>query len=269
MASRSVDRGPARLPSPRLPKLRQANSEPGGEGIFEVVSFLHAFVGPFTKRDWRRAELLPRTGGLVIVANHISNFDPLALGQFVAFSGRWPRFLGKMSVFRVPVVGRILRACGQIPVERESGRSRDALVAARAAIEAGRAVVVYPEGTITFDPDLWPMRGKTGAARLALETRCPVIPVGQWGAQEIMYGRRRHLPKLLPRKTLRLAVGEPVELDDLREEPVTAASLTEATERIMAAITDLVAELRGEPAPEQRYDPRAHRNDGTPGVGPG
>lgn len=257
------------MPTPRLPTLREANTEPGGETIFGVVSLLHAIVGPLTQRDWRRQELLPRTGGLVIVANHISNVDPLALGQFVAFSGRWPRFLGKMSVFKVPIVGRIIRACGQIPVERDTGRSRDALVTARAAIEAGRAVVVYPEGTITYDPDLWPMRGKTGAARLALETSCPVIPVGQWGAQEIMYGRQRHLPKLLPRKTLRLAVGEPVELDDLRTAPITAASLTEATERIMAAITALVAELRGEPAPAQRLDPRAQRHDGAPGVGPG
>ncbi len=272
MTSRSV--GSARLPSPRLPKLREANSEPGGETIFGVVSLLHLIVGPLTHRDWRRPELLPRTGGLVIAANHISNVDPLALGQFVAFAGRWPRFLGKASVFAVPVVGRILRACGQIPVVREGARSRDALVAARAAIEAGRAVVVYPEGTITFDPELWPMRGKTGAARLALETSCPVIPIGQWGAQEIMYGRRHHLPKLLPRKTLRLAVGDPVPLDDLRAAPVTAASLTEATDRIMAAITALVVELRGEPSPAQRFDPRTPRidpraDDGTPGGRPG
>jgi 1-acyl-sn-glycerol-3-phosphate acyltransferase len=268
MTGRSVDRGRPPLPSSRIPKLREANHEAGGETIFGVVTLLHTVIGPLTKHDWRRQELLPATGGLVIVANHISNFDPMALGQFIAFSGRWPRFLGKASVFKVPLVGRILRACGQIPVVRESGRSRDALVAARAAIEAGRAVVVYPEGTITFDPDLWPMRGKTGAARLALETSCPVIPVGQWGAQDIMYGRRRHLPKLLPRKTLRMAVGEPVELDDLRAAPITAASLAEATDRIMVAISTLVAELRGEPAPAQRFDPRTLRPDGSPSAGP-
>jgi 1-acyl-sn-glycerol-3-phosphate acyltransferase len=239
-----------------------ANTEPGGETIFGVVSLLHAVVGPLTKRDWRGQDRLPSTGGLIIVPNHISNLDPLALGQFLAFSGRWPRFLGKAEVFRVPVVGRILRACGQIAVERGSGRSGEALVAARAAVEEGRAVVVYPEGTITRDPELWPMVGKTGAARLALQTGCPVIPIGQWGVQEIMYGRRLHLPKLLPRKTLRLAVGEPVQLDDLRTQPMTASTLTEATRRIMAAITDLVAELRGSTPPAQPYDPRVQPPDG-------
>jgi 1-acyl-sn-glycerol-3-phosphate acyltransferase len=260
MSEAAADRGPTKLPS-----LRVANHEPGGETIFGVVSLLHAVVGPLTKRDWRGQDRLPSTGGLVIVANHISNLDPLALGQFVAFSGRWPRFLGKAEVFKVPVVGRILRACGQIPVERGSGRSGEALVAARTAVEEGRAVVVYPEGTITRDPELWPMLGKTGAARLALQTGCPVIPIGQWGVQEIMYGRRLHLPKLLPRKTLRLAVGEPVELDDLRSQPMTAGTLAEATRRIMAAITDLVAELRGSTPPAQPYDPRAQPPDGDQG----
>ena len=80
------------------------------------------------------------------------------------------------------------------------------------AVDQGRAVVIYPEGTITRDPDLWPMAGKTGAARIALRTGCPVIPIGQWGAQELMYGPQIHFPSLLPRKTLRLLVGDPVDL---------------------------------------------------------
>lgn len=239
-----------------LRPLSQANAEPGGETIFGVVTLLHAMIRPFTRRDWLRQDLLPQTGGLVVVANHISNLDPFSLGQFLAFTGRWPRFLGKASVFRVPVVGTVLRRCGQIPVEREGSRSRDALASAKHAVEAGRAVVVYPEGTITSAPGLWPMRGKTGAARLALATGCPVIPIGQWGVQEIMYGKRVHLPRLLPRKTLRVLVGEPVDLDDLRDQPVSTRILTEATERIMTAITDLVAELRQESPPEVRWDPR-------------
>ncbi len=237
--------------------LAQANHEPGREAIFAVVNLLHAIIRPLTRRDWRHQEKLPSTGGLVVVGNHISNLDPLSLGQFLAFSGRWPRFLGKASVFRVPVVGAILRRCGQIPVERGSEQSRDALAAARSAIEVGRAVVVYPEGTITGDPGLWPMRGKTGAARLAFETGCAVIPVGQWGVQEIMYGRRVHLPRLLPRKTFRVIVGDPVDLDDLRDQPATTQTLTEATERIMIAISDLVAELRQESPPAVRFNPRS------------
>ena len=107
----------------------------------------------------------------------------------------------------------------QIPVQRESAQSKDALIAAARAIKEGRAVVIYPEGTITRDPDLWPMRGKTGAARLAFTTGCRVVPIGQWGAQELMPGRAPSFPRLLPRKTLRVAAGDPIPLNDLHEKP--------------------------------------------------
>lgn len=236
--------------------LAMVNREPRERTMFVLLSLLNAIIKPFTRRDWRDRDRMPQTGGVVIVANHISNVDPLVLAQYIAFAGRWPRYLAKASLFRIPVVGRLLRACGQIPVERESRSANRALTAAVDAVERGRAVVVYPEGTITADEDLWPMRGKTGAGRIALETGCPVIPVGQWGAQEIMYGKRIELPRLLPRKTLRLITGDPVPLDDLRSQPLTAAALHEATTRIMDAITALVAMLRQQAPPEDRYDPR-------------
>jgi 1-acyl-sn-glycerol-3-phosphate acyltransferase len=238
-----------------LKPLSQVNREPGGQTISTVVRVLNAIMIPLTKRDWRYQDKVPQSGGIVFVANHISNADPLAVGQFLAYSGRWPRFLAKASVFEIPVVGRIITASGQIPVQRNSTHSKDALVAAARAIEQGRALVIYPEGTITRDPDLWPMRGKTGAARLAFTTGCSVVPIGQWGAQELMPGRTPRFPKLFPRKTLRIAVGDPVSLDDLLQNPVTAARLDEATTRIMDAITVLVAELREATPPVSRYDP--------------
>lgn len=241
----------------RLQRLSEANTEPGAETIAGIVRGLNVVMGPWVRRDWRNQEKLPRTGGVIIAANHISNVDPLALGQFLAYSGRWPRFLAKASLFRGRVLGGLLKRAGQIPVERASRESRNALQAARDALLAGRAVVVYPEGTITRDPQLWPMRGKTGVVRLALETGCPVIPVGQWGAQDIMYGPRIELPKLLPRKTFQLIVGDPVPLDDQGDGTPTAEQLQAAADRVMTAITELVAELRGEPAPEGRYDPRS------------
>jgi 1-acyl-sn-glycerol-3-phosphate acyltransferase len=240
----------------RLRPLAEVNHEPGERALFRTVAVLNAIMVPFTRRDWRGQQKIPQTGGLIFAVNHISNADPLAIGQFIAYSGRWPRFLAKTSLFRLPIIGWVLRACGQIPVERASRAAGDALKAAIRAVEEGRAVTIYPEGTITRDAQLWPMAGKTGAARIALETRCPVIPIGQWGAQEIMYGREIRFPKLLPRKTLRVEAGASVDLDDLRGRPVTAAVLTEATDRIMDAITALVADLRGEPAPAARYDPR-------------
>lgn len=247
MADRPVER------SASARSLAQVNTEPGRGVIFAVVTLLNLGIRPLTHRDWRDQHKLPPTGGVVVVANHISYADPLALGQFLAFSGRWPRFLAKASLFRLPVIGPVIRACGQIPVERQSARSIDALQAAVAAVEKDRAVVIYPEGTISRDPDLWPMAGKTGAARIALATGCPVVPVGQWGAQELLYGREVRFPRLFPRKTLRLLVGDPVPLEDLRQQPVTAASLEAATTRIMDAITALVVELRQESPPAQRF----------------
>ena len=253
---------PAAGQSTVLKSLSQANSEPGRATISTVVSILHLIMRPLTHRDWRHQDKVPQTGGVIFVANHISNADPLALGQFLAFSGRWPRFLGKASIFKVPVLGRILTACGQIPVERQSAKSADALLAATAAVEQGRALVIYPEGTITGDPDLWPMKGKTGAARIALRTGCPVVPIGQWGAQDLLYGKKLGFPKLFPRKTLRLVAGDPVPLDDLRTAPMTAATLDEATNRMMDAVTALVAELRQQTPPAERYDPRAQPTTG-------
>lgn len=224
-----------------------------------TVRFLNAIMKPFTRTDWAATEKLPQTGGLVVAVNHISNTDPLAIGQFLAYSGRWPHFLAKSSLFEVPIFGSILRGTAQLPVHRNSRQASHALTAAVDAVRHGQAVIIYPEGTITADPDLWPMAGKTGAARIAFEANCPVIPVGQWGAQELMYGKRIHFPHLLPPKTLRMLVGDPVPLADLRGAPMTAESLNEATDRIMDAITALVAELRGELPPAERFDPRIAR----------
>jgi 1-acyl-sn-glycerol-3-phosphate acyltransferase len=124
-------------------------------------------------------------------------------------------------------------------------------------VNDGKCVVVYPEGTLTRDPDLWPMVGKTGAARIALLTRCPVIPLAQWGPQEILppYTKRPHV---FPRKTMHVQAGPPVDLSDLYDKPVTGALLREATNRIMAAVTTQLEQIRGMPAPAERFDSRSH-----------
>lgn len=249
--------------SPPLPALRRTNTEPSGRALPRLIWGLNTFVSRLTDRAWSGQDQIPRTGGVVFVVNHISHFDPIAVGQFLAFSGRWPHFLGKASLFRLPVVGAIIRAAEQIPVERESRAAAGALAAAVSAVERGKAVIIYPEGTITLDPDLWPMAGRTGASRVALQTGCPVIPVGQWGAQQVMYGKRLGWPRFRPRATLTLKAGDPIPLEDLRAGPLTAAALREATDRIMAAITALVAEVRGEPAPAVRLNPRTALQEET------
>jgi 1-acyl-sn-glycerol-3-phosphate acyltransferase len=118
-------------------------------------------------------------------------------------------------------------------------------------------VAIFPEGTITRDPDLWPMEGKTGLARIALATRAPVVPIAQWGAHEILprYGR---MLRPWPRKRVQTVAGPPVDLADLYDRPMDAATLREATGRVMDAITALQAGLRGEPAPRARFDLRKH-----------
>ncbi|AYF98532.1 lysophospholipid acyltransferase family protein [Protaetiibacter intestinalis] len=223
----------------------------------------------------RHPERLPKQGAFVLSPNHYSNLDPVTTGYIVWKLGRVPRFLAKASVFRVPVIGRILRATGQIPVERaDRGQGRESLAAAANLVDDGLAVIIYPEGTLTREPDLWPMRGKSGAVRMALEHDVPLIPMAHWGVQQIL-PRYSKKVSLFPRKTIDAIIGEPVDLDRWRGRPVDAALLAEATEAVMAAITALLEELRGETAPLERWDPARHgqsevgRFDASPSSGAG
>lgn len=219
------------------------------------VAVLRPSLMALTKRDWHGWEHLPTEGGFVISPNHLSEVDPLTFAHFVYDSGRPPRFLAKEPLFRLPVIGRLLAAADQIPVYRATSEAASAYRRAVQAVREGKCVAIFPEGSLTRDPDLWPMRGKTGAARVALETRCPVIPVAQWGPQELLarYGRR---PRLFPRKTMHITAGPPVDLSDLYGKPITGEVLRQATERIMAAITTELEKLRGAAAPAERFDPK-------------
>ncbi len=221
-----------------------------------IVAVVKPFLLVFTKRDWREVENLPRTGGVIVVANHVSHFDPLTLGHFLHERGRVPRWLAKASLFRVPVFGKVMRAFKQIPVERGSSEAAHAFSAAVEAAERGESVVFYPEGTITKDPELWPMTGKTGAARVALTTGLPVIPVAQWGPQEVFRPYAGFKLKLLPRKTMHMVAGPPIDLSAYQDKPLTAEVLQKATDTIMHALADGVGELRGETPPAVLFDPR-------------
>jgi 1-acyl-sn-glycerol-3-phosphate acyltransferase len=205
-----------------------------------------------TRRDWAGAEHIPTEGGVVIACNHLSVVDPVAVAHFIYDAGRFPRFLAKDGLFHVPVLGSALLGLGQIPVYRGSAKAGEAFRAAIAAVRDGACVVVYPEATVTRDPALWPMTGKTGIARIALETGAPVVPVASWGAQRIWpYGAR---PRPLPRKAIRVIAGPPVDLSEYRDRTQDAATVHEVTDRVMRAVTALVASLRGEPAPDELYD---------------
>jgi 1-acyl-sn-glycerol-3-phosphate acyltransferase len=207
-----------------------------------------------TKHEWIDGQNIPATGGCIIVLNHVSHVDPLTAAHLVYDHGRLPHYLAKSGLFKNKAMGKFFRAAGQIPVERLSKNAAGAFDAAVEAVRDGKCVVVYPEGTITRDPDGWPMTGKSGAARIALETGCPVIPVGQWGAQQLLapYAKR---PDLYPRKLVTMKVGTPIDLSDLAaKEPRTVAVIQEATDRIMDVITGLVEQVRDEAAPAERFD---------------
>lgn len=208
----------------------------------------------------RGSEKLPREGAFVLAPNHYSEFDPLIVAVAVWRMGRAPRFMAKESLFRVPVLGWVLHRTGMVPVARTSSATaaKQTMAQSEALVEHGRGVIVYPEGTLTRDPELWPMRGKSGAVRLALADGIPLIPMAQWGTQEIM-GRYQKGLSLWPlRKPVQVLVGDPVDVEDLRGRANEPAALNEATTRLMNAITALLEELRGEKAPAERWNPTSH-----------
>jgi len=231
------------------------NQEPRGWAFGLGVAVVKPALLATTRQNWIDGHKIPASGGCVVVLNHISHVDPLTSAHILWDHGRIPRYLAKSGLFKHKALGAFFRSAGQIPVERLSRNALGAYGDAVDAVRSGECVVVYPEGTITRDPGTWPMTGKTGAARIALETGCPVIPIGQWGAQQLLapYATK---PDLFPRKTVTMKVGDPIDLTDLVAQEHTPAVVTMATDRIMAAITALVAEIRGEEAPAERFDPR-------------
>ena len=220
-----------------------------------IVLIARPLMMIFTRRVWVGGEKLNTKSGVIIVSNHTSNFDPLVLAHFINDNGRLPQFLAKAEVFKLPIAGAILKAAGQIPVHRRTAIAVNALSDAEKAVNSGGTAVIYPEGTLTFDPNLWPMTGQSGAARLALATKAPLFPVAQWGAHKVIPRFRKGL-KLIPPQTLYVTCGDPVDLSDLYDKEITADLLTTATDRIMDALTKEIAVIRAETPPLVRWDRR-------------
>lgn len=216
-----------------------------------------AALWPFTMFGARVAfgggEHLPRTGGALLACNHVSDVDPIYDVAFTISHGRMPRFLAKAELWRIPVVRSVMAGGRHIPVERASTRAADAYKLAIEALQRGEVVVFYPEGTFTADPDGWPMKAKNGIGRIALATGVPVIPVANWGTQDLLPADRR--PRFFPRRTVRVVAGPPVDLSRWVGGPRTRTALDGATGAIMADITALVGDLRGERPPAAPYDP--------------
>lgn len=220
---------------------------PGSDQKPRKVGFWYRFAAVMVKpplvllfkRDWRGMEHIPQDGGFITVVNHNSYLDPLSYAHYQYNTGRVPRFLAKVGLFRGGFVGAAMRGTGQIPVYRESADAVGAFRAAVEAIEKGECVAFYPEGTLTRDPAMWPMPGKTGAARVALLTRAPVIPVAQWGANLAMppYAKEKKL-RLFPRKTLTVQAGPAIDLSAFYDCEPTADVLRQVTDVMMDAVTE-------------------------------
>ncbi|MFC4949902.1 lysophospholipid acyltransferase family protein [Pseudonocardia sp. GCM10023141] len=220
------------------------------------ISFCAVFFYPISwlvgRSRFEGLENIPRTGGALVVANHISHLDPVFTGLEVHRAGRVPRFLAKHSLFGTPVLGWAMKGSGQIPVYRESIDAQQSLRDGTKALEDGKVVLIYPEGTITRDPDGWPMHSRTGVARLALSADVPVLPVVHWGTREVYDGYNKKF-RPLPRKPITVRCGPPVDLSAYRGRQIDAHLLREVTDLLMSRVRELLAEVRDEQAPAEFF----------------
>lgn len=232
-----------------------------------IASVVRPLMTLLMSKEWSGTEKLP-AGGFIAAPNHCTEIDPLVVGHLLYNHKRAPHFLAKSTLFKVPGLGTLLRATKQIPVERSTAGANRSLQVAQEVVAEGGAIIIYPEGTLTRDPDMWPMKGHTGAARLALEGGIPVVPIAHWGAHEVLppYGKKL---QPFPRKKSRVVVGDPVDLSAFAGKPLDKATLAAATDAIMDAITDLLAGLRNEEPPAERWDPSRQKGAGGRPAGRG
>ena len=217
---------------------------------------LTPIMTPWVKFTVTGEENLPTEGGFLLVSNHLSNVDPLCLCWYFMKRNTAVRFLAKKSMFSVPVFGWIIKGMGLIPVNRDSNPSA-VLASTREALTAGEVVGIYPEGTLTRDPDQWPMEFKSGAARLALDTGVTVIPLSQWGPQDIMAPYNAKGMDMRPGRRISYHFGAPVDLSDLIGPAGSEDhdAVNAATARILQAVREGVGQLRGLPVPDTVWDP--------------
>jgi 1-acyl-sn-glycerol-3-phosphate acyltransferase len=211
-------------------------------GIFAAVFYPVTWL--FARRSAKGLEHIPSVGGALVVLNHPSYIDPVIDAVYIHEHGRVPRFFTKHTLWNIPGLRRVLDGAGQIPVFRGTSKAGDSLQGAHDALRNGKVVMIYPEGTLTHDPDGWPTDARTGVARLALANDVPVIPAARWGTREIFDSRRRRF-RPFPRKRVQLLVDEPMDLSTYRDREVDAELLREVTEVIMGRVRELLKDIRG------------------------
>lgn len=235
----------------RMARAACGDREARGFWFSLAIGLIRPTLTVLTRRERRGLTHVPARGGALVVANHISAIDPLTVAHAIYDAGRLPHYLAKDTLFGMFFVGRIMRGARQIPVKRDTTDAAHALSAAVQALQAGKVVIIYPEGTTSRDPDLWPMKARTGVARLALTADVPVLPLAQWGAQQIhRRGDRLHLFR---HPLVTTVIGPPIDLARFAGAPQTPSVLREVTDDIMGTVTAMVAELRSESPPERPF----------------
>jgi 1-acyl-sn-glycerol-3-phosphate acyltransferase len=239
--------------------------------IWRIMLFLNrglvAFMGRLTVTGRVPDEL--RGKPLLLAANHIGVFDAFVLMAACRKIGVAPRFLLTGGLLDAPILGPALRASGHLRVDRGKDNIAEAFARSIESLKTATVpLLVYPEGRISHDIGLWPERGKTGTARMALASGTPVVPISQWGAHqavhwgtEAVHGWADIKPLLgsalsspLRRPHFRVHFGEPVELAEFTAQrpgdPVRAHA------KIMRTITDGLWKLRAdEPEMPRYHDP--------------
>jgi 1-acyl-sn-glycerol-3-phosphate acyltransferase len=185
------------------------------------------------------SERIPRSGGALMAANHVSALDGVVFALATAErAGRMTRFLVAAEFFRHPVMGWALRRSGHIPVRRGQ-QDAGALDEARAVITGGALGGIFPEGTVNPDPETL-QRGRSGVARLALSTGAPVVPTGIWGTQNRWPKAGLHFRR--PLRTINvIAYGEPIPAVG---DPESANDVQTFTQLVMTRIAQQVDEAR-------------------------
>ncbi|NBR65258.1 MAG: 1-acyl-sn-glycerol-3-phosphate acyltransferase [Actinobacteria bacterium] len=242
-------------------QIKMPELKPGKEITWQIRT-LAWILWPWVRLLYRvkvtGKENLPKSGGYVLTANHVTTVDALAVAFMMFFKlGRAPHFLAKEGLFRTPIVGPVLLACGQIPVFRSGRGNSDPMESAYKVLRAGHVIGIFPEGTLTREPNQWPMRARTGAIRLALETGVPLVPMAQWGTEVVM---DTYSSKIFPKPwhTVHMVIGKPIEMSAYVGKKVSVEEMVELSDQVMVEITKLVEQLRGEKAPATRFVPSEH-----------
>lgn len=225
------------------------------------IRICQAVLYPLTRvagrRDYQGMERLHRPGGLLVVGNHISHLDPMYDTVMIHKAGRVPHVLAKASLWKLPVVGAAVRGTGQIPVERGSGAGQSAVELANKTLDDGGVVLIYPEGTVTKEPDFWPMRPRPGVAVMAMSTDAAVVPIVHWGTQNVYnsYAEGRKL-RLFPRQDVKVVVGPDIDVSAYRGRQSDPRAIRDVSLLIMNTIAGMLGEIRGEQPPAELFDPK-------------